>query len=56
MRRDPTVRNVILLATCQALGMSCSALVITVTALVGYSLAPDKSLATLPLALADSVL
>ena len=51
MLRDPTIRNVILLATCQALGMSCSALVITVTALVGYSLAPDKSLATLPLAL-----
>lgn len=51
MRRDPTVKNVILLGLCQALGMSCSALIITVTALIGNTLAPDKSLATLPLAL-----
>jgi len=51
MRRDPTAKNVILLALCQALGMSCSALIITVTALIGNTLAPDKSLVTLPLAL-----
>jgi MFS family permease len=51
MRRDPTVKNVILLASCQALGMSSSALIITVTALVGYELAPHKVFATLPLAL-----
>ncbi len=51
MTRDPTKKNVILLSFCQALGMSCSALVITVIALVGNTLAPDKSLITLPLAL-----
>ena len=49
--RDPTVRNVFLLALCQALGMSCGALVISVTALVGSALAENKALATLPLAL-----
>ena len=48
---DPTGRNVALLAVCQALGMSSSALVISVSALVGSALAPDTSLATLPLAL-----
>ena len=47
----PATRNVVLLALCQGLAMSCNALSITVTALVGYSLAADKSLATLPLAL-----
>ena len=51
MRRDPTAKNVILLALCQALGMSSSALIITVTALIGFDLAPNKGLATLPLAL-----
>ena len=51
MRRDPTAKNVILLGLCQALGMSCSALIITITALIGNTLAPDKSLVTLPLAL-----
>jgi MFS family permease len=51
MRRDPTAKNVMLLALCQALGMSCSALIITVTALIGDTLAPDRSLVTLPLAL-----
>ncbi len=45
------MRNVALLAVCQALGMSCMALSITITALVGNSLAPDPSLATFPLAL-----
>jgi MFS family permease len=49
--RDPTVRNVFLLALCQALGMSCGALIISVTALVGSALAANKALATLPLAL-----
>ena len=56
MRRDPTAKNVILLALCQALGMSCSALIITVTALIGNELAPDRSLVTLPLALLVCVL
>jgi MFS family permease len=49
--KDPTVRNVFLLALCQALGMSCGALIISVTALVGSALAETKALATLPLAL-----
>lgn len=48
--RDPTVRNVALLALCQALAMSASSLTITVTVLVGFNLAADKSLATLPIA------
>jgi MFS family permease len=51
MRRDPTAKNVVLLALCQASGMSCSALIITITALIGFDLAPNKGLATLPLAL-----
>ncbi len=51
VKRDPTKRNVLLLALCQALFMSASSLIMTVTALVGHGLAADKSLATLPLAL-----
>jgi MFS family permease len=45
------MRSVAVLAACQALGMSCMALSITITALVGAGLAPSPSLATLPLAL-----
>lgn len=43
-------RNVPLLAVCQALMMSAASLIIATAALVGVSLAEDKSLATLPLA------
>jgi len=43
-------RNVPLLATSQALMMSSMSLLLTSTALVGLEMAPDKSLATLPLA------
>src|SRR3546814_18762327 len=43
--------SVAILAVCQALGMSCMALSITITALVGKGLAPTPALATLPLAL-----
>ena len=43
--------SVYLLAICQALMMSTSSLLIVVAALVGLSLAEDKSLATLPLSL-----
>ena len=50
-RLDPTLRNVVLLALCQACAMTASTVVITVTALVGYQLAEDKGLATLPYAL-----
>ena len=49
--RKSVMGNVALLATCQALGMSCLALSITITALVGSGLAPTPSLATFPLAL-----
>jgi MFS family permease len=43
-------RNVPLLATCQALMMSATSLIITTAALVGFALAENKSWATLPLA------
>ncbi|MEM7444834.1 MAG: MFS transporter [Pseudomonadota bacterium] len=49
---DPTRRNVLLLAACQALGMTGTSMMMIFVGLVGYSLAIDKSLATLPLALA----
>jgi len=43
--------TVYLLALCQALMMSSNTLMVTAAALVGFSLADDKSLSTLPLAL-----
>ena len=43
-------RNVPLLAASQALMMSSMSLMLTAAALVGLSLAPDKALATLPIA------
>jgi MFS family permease len=43
--------NVYLLSLSAALAMSCNTLIIATAALVGYNLASDKSLATLPLAL-----
>ncbi|MCH9671567.1 MAG: MFS transporter [Gammaproteobacteria bacterium] len=45
------IRNVFLLATCQALMMTSMSLIGTVSGLVGYALADDKALATLPHAL-----
>lgn len=45
-----TGRNVTVLALCQALAMSGSSMVMTMSALVGQMLADDKSLATLPVA------
>lgn len=48
---DRSVRNVALLAFCQALAMTCLSLLITISALVGSLLAPGPSLATLPLSL-----
>ncbi|KZD09836.1 MFS transporter [Oceanibaculum pacificum] len=50
-RPDPTRKNVILLACCQALSMTGNSLTMTVSAIVGTMIAHDKSLATLPLAL-----
>lgn len=44
-------KDLLLLSLCLALQMSGNALIITTTALVGYSLAADKSQATLPLAI-----
>lgn len=48
---NPMKRNVWLLAGCQALMNTGNSLLIATSALVGFRLAPDKSLATLPLAL-----
>lgn len=44
-------RNVLLLAAAQAMMMTGGTLLIATSALVGFRLSPDKSLATLPLAL-----
>ena len=44
-------RNVILLASCQALFMTATSGMIVAAALVGFGLADDKSLATLPISL-----
>lgn len=49
--KDPSVRNVALLAFCQALAMTCLSLQMTISALVGSMIAAKPSLATLPLAL-----
>ena len=45
------LRNVFLLALCQALMLTCMSLIGTVSGLVGYSLVEDKAFATLPHAL-----
>ncbi len=50
VRRDPTRKNVLLLAVCQALAMSGSSMLAAVAALAGFMIAEDKSLATLPVA------
>jgi predicted MFS family arabinose efflux permease len=42
--------NVLLLSGCQALMMTANSLLVTVSALVGFQLATDKTLATLPFA------
>ncbi len=44
-------RNLLLLSSCQALMMSCNSLIIAVGALIGYTLAEEKLLATLPIAM-----
>lgn len=44
-------RNVLILAICQALALSCGVLAVTAGALVGRALAADPALATLPVAL-----
>ena len=47
---NPFYRNIPLLAYAQAMMMSASSLLVTASALVGYRLAAEKALATLPLA------
>ncbi|WP_119165503.1 MFS transporter [Algihabitans albus] len=49
--RNPTVRNVAVLAACMALTISSLSLLMTVSAVVGYMLAADPKFATFPLAL-----
>jgi MFS family permease len=44
-------RNVLLLAGAQALFQTASVMVITMAAVVGWTLAPDRSMATLPIAM-----
>lgn len=44
-------RTAMLLAACQALYLSCAAIGLTLTGIVGAMLAPDRALATLPFAL-----
>lgn len=50
MLTDPTRRNVLVLAACQAMGTTGNSMLAVVAALVGYSLVDDKSLATVPIA------
>src|SRR5262245_43819530 len=45
---DPARKNVAVLAACQALLFTNNSVLITVNALAGYALAPDKAIATLP--------
>jgi predicted MFS family arabinose efflux permease len=49
--QSATRRNVLILALCQALFMTGTSMVLTVTALAGEALAPGSGLATLPLSL-----
>lgn len=43
-------RNIMFLSLCVALSASAMSLIFTVAAVIGYSLAEDKSLSTLPVA------
>ena len=43
-------RNIMFLSLCVALSASAMSLIFTVAAVIGYSLATDKSLSTLPVA------
>ena len=47
-RQRESRRNVVLLAVCQALFMTCTSLIVSTAALVGLALAPSPALATLP--------
>ena len=52
---NSSIKNVVLLALCQAIAMTSITILDTVAALIGNTLAIDKSLATLPLALLQAV-
>ena len=41
---NPVKKNVLLLATAQAMMMTCGSLLIATSALVGFRLSPDKAL------------
>ena len=45
---SPEVRNLLVLAACQALLLTNNATIVALNGLAGYALATDKSLATLP--------
>ena len=44
---EASKKNVLVLAVCQGLLLTNNAVLVTVNALAGYALAPDKALATL---------
>jgi len=47
-----TIRNILILATCQAFHTSVTSMGVAIGGLIGYELASDKSLATLPVSMA----
>lgn len=48
---DPTKKNVLVLSVCLGMAMTGSSIVITISALVGITLAPDPAFATIPFGL-----
>lgn len=50
MRTPSLVRNVAILAACQAFFFMCNTILITTSGLVGLQIAPDPAMATIPLA------
>lgn len=48
---DPTKKNVLVLSTCLGMAMTGTSIVLTISALVGITLAPDPALATVPFGL-----
>ena len=48
---DPTKKNVLILSVCPGMAMTGTSMVLTISALVGITLAPDPALATVPFGL-----
>ncbi|MEE2933591.1 MAG: MFS transporter [Pseudomonadota bacterium] len=48
---DPTKKNVLILSVCLGMAMTGTSMVLTISALVGITLAPDPALATVPFGL-----